>query len=394
MAKRGQNEGSIYKRSDGRWTSAINLGHQNGKLKRQHFYGKTRDEVASKLIEALQKNSLGEPVAFKRETVAQFLDRWLEDCVRPSVRGNTYSSYEQNLRLHVKPNIGTLQLNRLGPQHIQSFMNLLLREGRSPRLVHYQRAILRTALNQALKWNLVSRNVATLVDPLRYRKREIVPFTADEAHRFLECIRGDALETVFHLALSLGLREGEVLGLKWTDIDFKTRAISIRNSLQRIDKRLQLVELKTERSRRTLPIPDSLLWSFKRHRTDQLKQKMSSGEDWQDSGLVFTTGRRTPLSARNVIRSYHRLPREAKLPRHRFHDLRHSCASFLLAKNIPPRTVMEILGHSNISLTMNTYAHVMPEMLRDAAKAMNTLLAGSDAKVSKRLAVKAAVKTS
>jgi len=363
MSKRGQNEGSIYKRPDGRWTSVINLGYQGGKLKRQYFYGKTREEVAGKLTEALQKHRQGLPVAFEKQNLGQFLERWLEDSVKPSVRPNTYSSYEQNVRLYLKPHLGSIQLSRLTPQHIQSFMNAQLKEGRSSRLINYQRTVLRCALNEAVKWNLVARNAAALVDPQRYIKGEIVPLNAEDANKFLEAIKGDPLETVFHVALSLGLREGEILGLRWQDVDLDKRIVHVRCSLQRIDKKLRLVEPKTEKSKRTLPIPDSLLSSLRAHRTKQLEDKLAAGAEWQENGLAFTTSRGTPLSARNVIRSYHRLLAKGKLKRRRFHDLRHSCATFLLAKNIPARTVMDILGHSNISLTMNTYSHVMPEML-------------------------------
>ncbi len=378
MSKRGQNEGSIYKRPDGRWTSVINLGYQGGKLKRQYFYGKTREEVAGKLTEALQKHRQGLPVAFEKQNLGQFLERWLEDSVKPSVRPNTYSSYEQNVRLYLKPHLGSIQLSRLTPQHIQSFMNAQLKEGRSSRLINYQRTVLRCALNEAVKWNLVARNAAALVDPQRYIKGEIVPLNAEDANKFLEAIKGDPLETVFHVALSLGLREGEILGLRWQDVDLDKRIVHVRCSLQRIDKKLRLVEPKTEKSKRTLPIPDSLLSSLRAHRTKQLEDKLAAGAEWQENGLAFTTSRGTPLSARNVIRSYHRLLAKGKLKRRRFHDLRHSCATFLLAKNIPARTVMDILGHSNISLTMNTYSHVMPEMLRDAADAMNEVMSQSN----------------
>jgi integrase len=219
------------------------------------------------------------------------------------------------------------------------------------------------------KTTIVLSNRASASDELTQSALLILtPRTRSESRRAI------GWPTVFHLALSLGLREGEVLGLRWRDIDFDERIARISVSLQRIDKKLQLVDLKTERSRRALPISDNLLVSLRDHRTRQLKAKMHAGEEWQETGLVFTTSQGTPLSARNVIRSYHRLLAKAKIPRHRFHDLRHSCASFLLSKSIPARTVMDILGHSNISLTMNTYSHVMPEMLRDAATAMNLVI--------------------
>jgi integrase len=375
MSKRGQNEGSIYKRPDGRWTSAIGLGYHRGKLKRQYFYGKTREEVSNKLIQALEKRRQGLPVAFDRQTVGQFLDQWLKETVKPSVRQNTYCSYEQNIRLYLKPCLGTIDLSKLTPQHIQSFMNSQRKEARSARLVNYQRTILRCALNDALKWNLVARNVAALVDPLHYRKAEIEPLTVADAESLLKVIKGDRLETVFHVALTLGLREGEILGLRWQDVDFDNQLLRVAKSLQRIDKKLQLVEPKTKKSKRTLPIPENLLSSLRAHRTRQLEEKLFAGTDWQENGLVFATSIGTPLYARNVIRSFHRLLNKAKLRRYRFHDLRHSCATFLLAKNVPARVVMDILGHSNISLTMNTYSHVIPEMLKAAAEAMNTFIA-------------------
>jgi integrase len=180
------------------------------------------------------------------------------------------------------------------------------------------------------------------------------------------------------LPLMLGLREGEVLGLRWEDIDFDKRLIRVNGSLQRIDKKLQLVEPKTKKSKRTLPAPDNLLLSLRAHRTRQLEEKFLAGADWLETSLVFTTSTGTPLYARNVIRSFHRLLEKAKLKRHRFNDLRHSCATFLLARNVKIRTIMDILGHSNFNLTMNTYSHVMPEMLTDAAEAMNSFIPESN----------------
>jgi integrase len=374
MAKRGQNEGSIYKRTDGRWAAAINLGYAGGKLKRKTFYGKTRTEVQAKLTEALSDKQKGLPVVIERQTVGQFLERWLEDCVKPSVRPNTYYSYEQHVRLYLKPELGQIQLSKLSPQHIQTLMNSQLKVGRSPRLVQYLRTVLRCALTQALKWNLVARNVATLVDSPRYKKTEVVPFTVEQVHTFLESIKGDRLEAVFRVALSLGLREGEILGLRWQDVDFQSGVVRVTVALQRIERKLQLVDLKTQRSRRTLPIPETTANALRAHRIKQLEDKMLAGDLWKETGLVFTTSIGTPLYARNVLRSFHRLLKRAGIPRQGFHNLRHSCASLLLAHNVSPRTLMDILGHSNISLTMNTYAHVMPGMLCDAANLMDSVL--------------------
>jgi integrase len=292
------------------------------------------------------------------------------------VRPNTYYSYEQHARLYLKPEMGHIQLSKLAPQHVQALMNQQIKAGRSPRLAQYLRTVLRCALGQALKWNLVVRNVATLVDPPRYKKPEVVPFTFEQVHTFLDSIKGDRLETVFRVALSLELREGEILGLRWQDVDLQSNILRVTVALQRIEHKLQLVDLKTDRSRRTLPIPETTANALRAHRIKQLEEKMLAGDRWKETGLVFTTSIGSPLYARNVLRSFHRVLKKAGIPRQGFHNLRHSCASLLLSQNVPPRTLMDILGHNNISLTMNTYAHVIPGMLRDAANLMDSVLAG------------------
>ena len=375
MAKRGQNEGSIYKRkSDGRWVGAANLGHQNGKLKRKLFYGKKREDVSTRLTAALSDLRKGIPIITERQTVGQFLDRWLEDCVKPKVRPNTYASYEVHVRLYLKPGLGRTNLAKLSPQQVQSYMNEQLSAGKSPGQVKYLRAVLRIALNQALKWNLVARNVASLVDPPRHAAPEVVPLSHAQVRAFLAAAKGDRLEVLFLVMLSLGLRRGEALGLGWRDVDLASGVIRVNHSLQRVGKKLELVELKTRRSRRTLPLPKAVASALRSHRTRQLKEKLLAGEDWAETGLVFTTHFGTPLNPRNVLRSFHRLLDKVKIPRQGVHNLRHSCASLLLGQNVHARTIMDILGHSRISVTMDTYAHVMPQTVRDAADVMNSVL--------------------
>ncbi|MBI4852241.1 MAG: site-specific integrase [Acidobacteria bacterium] len=375
MAKRGQNEGSIYKRADGRWASAISLGFQDGKPKRKTFYGATRKEVQEKLNVALRDFQQGLPVNLdERQTVSQFLDRWLTDCVKPSVRPKTYSSYSQLIRLYIKPKLGRIALTKLTPQHVQTMMNELMEKGLSPRTTLYTRTVLRKALGQALKWALVGRNVATLVDPPRYKRPEIVPLSPEQCRVFLKSIKGGRMEALYSVALALGLRIGEATGLRWQDIDFDKRTLRVNVALQRIEGKLELTEPKTERSKRTLPLPETIVSSLQTHRIRQLEERLSAGKKWQDTGFVFTTLIGTPLDARNVLRWFKVAIKNAKLPDQRFHDLRHSCASLLLAQGVPARTVMEILGHSQISLTMNTYSHVMPEMTRDAADLMDSIL--------------------
>ncbi len=376
MSKRGQNEGTITKRADGRWEAKINLGYKNGKRHRRSFYGKTRREVAEKLASALREHQQGLPVAAERQTVAQFLDRWLADVVQPAVRPKTHHSYAQLVRLHVKPALGHHQLTKLEPKHVQAMLNAKLASGLSPRTVQYIRAVLRRALGQAFKWGLVARNVAVLVDPPRSIHHETQFLPPFQARVLLEVVRGDRLEALYSVALALGLRQGEALGLRWRDVDLERGTLSVRTALQRVNSKLQLVEPKTERSRRTLPLPPTVLAALRQHRHRQLQERLVAGSRWNNSwDLVFTSTIGTPLDARNVVRHFKGALERADLPDMRWHDLRHSCGSILAAKKVPLRVIQEILGHSQISTTVR-YAHVVPEAQREAADLMEAVLAG------------------
>lgn len=377
--QRGHGEGTITHRSDGRWVAAVSLGWTTGpdgksKRKRKYLYGATRREVAEKLKVVLREQQQGLPVATERQTMAQFLDKWLADVVKPSVRPKTYASYAQIVRIHLTPALGRHQLSKLTPDQVQSMMNDKLASGLSPRTVQYIRAVLRQALNQALRWGVVARNVATLVDPPKTRRHDIAFLTPDQARSFLATVRGDRLEALYTVAVALGIRQGESLGLRWQDVDFDAGTLTVRYALQRVDGALRLVEPKSAESRRTVVMPTSVAAALMAHRDRLSFEKAAAGPRWVDSGLVFTTPKGTPLDARNVTRHFKARLADAGLPDMRWHDLRHTCASLLLAQGVPARTVMEVLGHSQISLTMNTYAHVMPEMKRDAAAAIDRLL--------------------
>ncbi len=374
MAKRGQNEGSIYKRRDGRWTAAVSLGYKDGKRWRKTFYGKSRREVREKLSTALRAHQQGLPVAPERQTVGQFLERWLSDSVKPSVRPLTYDRYEQLVRLHISPALGRIDLPKLSPQHVQAFLNQKRAHELSPRTVQYLHATLRRALGRALKWNMVARNVATLVDVPRVQRPEVQPFSLEQARTILDAIRGNRFEALYSVALAVGLRRGEALGLRWDDVDLDAGTLKVRTALQRIDGKLQLVEPKTSRSRRTIALPDMAVAALRSHRARQLQERLLAGSRWQDTGMVFTTSIGTYMEPRNLTRHFSRTIKNAGLPPKRFHDLRHTCASLLLAQGVHARVVMEILGHSQIGLTMDTYSHVAPSLQRDAAGRMNDAL--------------------
>jgi integrase len=374
--KRGQGEGNIYKRADGRWAARISAGYRNGKRARRWVYGKTRAAAAKQLRATIQAHEQGSLVAPGRVTVEQFLTRWLEDCAKPKLRPSTVASYAQIIRLHVVPGLGPVPLQRLNPPLVQSWLNERQKAGLSPRTCQYARAILRSALGQALRWGIVSRNVVTLVESPRVTKHEIRPLQPDQARALLDAVRLHRLGALFTVALALGLRQGEALGLKWDAVDFQAGTLQVRAALQRVGKKWILVEPKSERSRRVVALPRMAIVALRAHRVRQKKERLLAGPRWNETGFVFATRTGTPLAPRNLNRAFKGLLKRANLPDVRFHDLRHTAATFLLAQGVDARTIMETLGHSQISLTMNTYSHVLPTLQRDAADRMNRLLVG------------------
>jgi integrase len=374
--KRSAGEGSTFERSDGRWCAQLDLGWQNGRRSRKYIYGATEKEVQDKLLSARIDHANGLPVVVERQTVEQFLRDWLETVVKPSVRVTTFVSYEQVVRTYLVPGLGRLRLRQLGPQHVQWMLNRHLSAGRlKPRSVAYIRLVLRVALNQARKWNLVSRNAAELAEPPRLERFRIEPLSPDQARALLEAASGSRLEALYAVALACGLRMGEILGLRWQDIDLEHGQIVIARALQRQKGHgLVLTETKTDRSRRTVALPTPLIESLRVHRIRQVKERLAAGSRWHDRGLVFASTVGSGLEPRNLHRAFKAVLTKAGLPDIRFHDLRHSAASLMLAQGIHLRVVMEVLGHSSISVTANTYSHVMPSLMQDAAEKMAGVL--------------------
>lgn len=373
--KRGQNEGSIVQRKDGRWEGKVCLGFINGKLKRKSLYGKTRKEVQEKLTQTLRTVQQGLPVITGRKSVETFLNDWLETVVKPSTRPKTYHSYKQIVRLHLIPGLGRFDLSKLTALDVQRFLNEKQHTSLSPRTVLYLRDVLRNALNQAVKWDLVPRNVAELTEGPKARQHQFRSLTPQEAQSLLAVAGGHRLEALFTVALAVGLRIGEALGLRWNDIDLNAKSLTVNNQLQKIDGVPKLVEPKSSRGRRVVALPAFAVTALQDHRKRQEEiDRATAGDKWIETGFVFTSDIGSPLDDSNVRRILRGLLEKAQLPHMRFHDLRHTCASLLLAQKVAPRVVMEILGHSQISLTMNTYSHVMPALEREAADLMDSLI--------------------
>lgn len=351
----------------------MDLGWADGKRQRRAVYARTRAEVATKVGVLVRAQQDGMIRLGPAQKLGDYLEAWLVS-IEGAVRPRTLQTIRMYVRRHIVPDLGKARLDKLPPQRVQALLDSKLKAGLAPQSVIHIRAILRRALGRAMRYGWVHRNVAVLTDPPRLERFEIKPFLPDEARAFLEAARGDDLEALYKLALSTGLRQGELLGLKWEDVNLDGAELRVNHALQRFGGSLHLVPPKTLRSRRSVPVPALAVEALRRHRATQRDSRLLAGARWHETGLVFTTKWGTPIEPRNATRSFKRLLAKAGIREIRFHDLRHSCATLLLVQGVSPRVVMEILGHSQISLTMNTYSHVIPAMQREAAARLDALL--------------------
>ncbi|HKF19226.1 MAG TPA: tyrosine-type recombinase/integrase [Candidatus Dormibacteraeota bacterium] len=322
---------------------------------------------------ASRRSSCGEggtlPIG-KSPTVEAYLERWLQEVIKPRRAAWTWRGYRAAVRSHVVPTIGRVRLDRLTGLHVDLLMNRMAAGGAGPKTVANVRTLLRSALNQAVRWHLIGRNPVVDTEPPKRVRHEIEPLTKGECRRLLEAVSGDRLEALYTVAVALGLRQGEALGLTWADVELSIATLHVRRQLQRVEGRLQLVPLKTERSTRTLAMPAVVVAALTRHRERQLAE----GRALLPSAYVFTTAAGGPLEARTVLRWFADILDRAKLRHVRFHDLRHSAASLMLIQGVPMRVIMEMLGHSQLSTTSDTYSHVVPELQREAAARIDAVL--------------------
>ncbi|HSR22589.1 MAG TPA: site-specific integrase [Candidatus Eisenbacteria bacterium] len=316
------------------------------------------------------------PAQFPRGvTFAEFVETWLS-AVRPTLRPSTWRRYEQYARLHAAPFLGHRPLAEIGPVELQLLYADRLAAGRSATTVRHLHRFLHRVFDQAVRWEAAPRNPAKLAAPPRVVRHDFRALTAEEARRLLAGLRGDRLAALYVLALTSGMRQGELLALRWADVDLAGGRLAVRGSLHRdLGGGWTIGEPKTHRSRRQVALAAMAVRALEEHRRGQDVERRAAGPRWQDNDLVFANRVGRPLSAQNLVqRHFHPLLARLALPKVRFHDLRHTAATLLLSRGVHPKIVSEMLGHKEVDITLNLYSHVTPGMHESAAQALGELL--------------------
>ncbi len=370
MAKRrGNKEGSIYQRKDGRWCAQVSLGGR-----RLTHYAKTQRECRDWLKEIQAQIDSGLTIHGARATLAEYLKQWLES-VKPPLHPKTWNQYSQVVHQHIIPDLGHIKLKDLQPNQIQSFYTAKLEGGTGERTISLIHDVLHRALAQALKWGLMTRNPSDAVDKPKLRRKEMNILKADEVRELLKAAEGTRLEALYHLAVTTGLRQGELLALRWSDLDWGAGRLQVQRQVQRIPRQgLVFNEPKSAAGRRVVALGSAMLEKLREHRERQEQERLFAGERWQEHDLIFPTAIGTPKGAGDLRAEFKRLLQKAGLPDVRFHDLRHTAATLMLQHGVHPKVAQERLGHSSIRLTLDTYSHVLPSLQEDAAEKLDTLL--------------------
>ncbi len=364
-SRRGRGEGSIFQRADGRWAATISVGYTDaGRRRRKTVYGPSKKAVQDKLKALDAEAVISDP---GRLTVGEYLDRWLSQAVKPTTAPATHARYKAAVENQLKPKIGGLRLTMIRPIHVEQLYRSLDEDGCSARGQQLAGITLGRALKHAVRLRLIAFNPVREVDKPRVPKTELSVWDRSQASTFLQAAAGDRLEALYVVALGVGLRQGELLGLQWPDVDFDAGTLTVRRSLEELSGKLRLKETKTGRGRR-IDLPQFVAAALSRHRAAMLAEGHIAAPVFCDTQGGFL--RKGNLSRRSFVP----LVAKSGLPPIRFHDLRHTCATLLLSEGVNPKIVAEILGHSKVQVTLDTYSHVLPTMQRDAAARMQGLL--------------------
>jgi integrase len=368
--RRGKGEGSIYKRQDGRWAADITIEGR----RRKTLYGRTREEVHEKLLTAQHEKRQGLLRTGPKQTVKAYLNFWLEEMHRPKIKVSTYALYRQNLDNHLIPALGHIQLHRLTTDQVQSLCADKLKNGFRSGTVRLMYRILHVALKDAVRKKRLALNVCDAVDLPRLIQHEIQPLTMEQAQKLLDAARQSRLECLLTVAIVTGMRLGELLALRWSEINLTRGILQVRHTVNLI-KGFGITESepKTESSKRSIILPPFVIDALVQHRASQNEARIKAGAKWQELGLVFPNTQGGYFRRPKLHTMYKKLLKEAGLPDIRFHDLRHSAATIFLSMGIHPKIVQEVLGHSDITLTLSVYSHVLPSMQQEAMNRMDAL---------------------
>jgi integrase len=378
--RKASGESTIYRDSEGRWHGYVSMGlKDNGRRDRRHVSAAKRATVVAK-VRALEtkRDADTAEAAGQAPTLAAWLEHWLENVAVRRVRPRTLESYRSTVRLHLLPGLGHHRLDRLQPEHLESLYGAVAAKGLAPATVLRAHRVLSRGLKVAMQRGKIARNVATLVDPPAVKRPQTaLPLDADEARRVLAAAADQRNAARWTGALAVGLRQSEALGLQWSDVDLEVGTLSVRRGLHRVaGKGLVYEEPKSDRSRRTLALPSQLVESLKALRAAQLEERLAAGSLWQDHDLVFAQVTGQPIDRHADWEAWKALLRRAKVREVRLHDGRHTAATLLLSSGVHPRVVMELLGHSQMRTTTDTYSHVMPALAGEAAERMGDALWG------------------
>lgn len=368
-------EGSHWELPDGTWRGYVTLPGTGGK--RKWVSGQTEREVIAAKRKKLQEHEAGLDLSADRITLTTYLAKWLTAAVEPSKSPVTLRSYEVQCRLHIAPALGHVRMQELTSQQVQLWIQGRTKEGHAARQVRYAHTILHGALKQAVRWGMLVRNPSENVVLPKVPRVEIRYWTPDEVRTFLQHVKGDRLEALYALGLGLGLRRSELLGLTWSAVDLEKGTLSVRQTLQRLQGGVRMLEPKTKASRRTLVLPAFILGLLKARRVAYLEEQMRKRKTWQGDSwdTVFATTKGTPVEAIDLARAFDKAAEGAGLGRITLHGMRHSAATAMLSRGISPRIVADILGHSNVATTLNLYAHVMPSDHQQVAQIVHALYA-------------------
>jgi len=374
--KRGNYEGSITKRKDGRWQGAVTVGRDpdTGKPVRKFVYGRTRQEVAEKVNKLLAETQAGLVLPKGKTTFGEWLDTWLNAYKKPDVRQTTWENYEMIIRRHLKPALGKVPLEKLRPEQFQKLYLKKQEEGLSSRTIRLIHTVAHASLKQAVELDYLARNPADGARPPRMEKKELQILTREELQRFLEAARGHRLFAAFHLLIGSGMRRGEVLGLRWQDIDLKAGTVTVNQTLVKVNSGVAFHEPKTRSGRRRIPLPRDVVKSLRAWQVRWKEERLKLGPYWPHTDLVFPSEVGTPIQPRNFFRTFKQVLRKAGLPETvTIHSLRHTYATLLLEAGEHPKVVQELLGHSSITMTLDLYSQVSPGLKERAVKTLDQI---------------------